>query len=104
MKILLRERTTGLWLKPCGRWEPSSVNARQFASRAEAVQCSIGLRFPNVEVCFIPEESRLDRLPNEIMPIRSVSVRLDAPRDKATDRWESEGGALALESSQPGPA
>ena len=53
MKLILRERTTGLWLKPCGRWEPNSVNARQFATSAEAIQCSIELHFPNVDICIV---------------------------------------------------
>ena len=55
MKVILRERTTGLWLKPCGRWQVTSVNARQFATREEAVRCSVELRLPNVEVCFVAD-------------------------------------------------
>ena len=55
MKIILRERTTGLWLKPCGRWEPTSVNARQFATSADAIQCSLEFHLPNVDVCIVPD-------------------------------------------------
>jgi hypothetical protein len=78
MNVILRERTTGLWLKPCGRWEANSVNARQFATREEAILCSIELRLPNVDVCYIPESvvtktDACDRLPKKDVPIRSAA-------------------------------
>ena len=78
MNVILRERTTGLWLKPCGRWEASSVNARQFATREEAILCSIELRLPNVEVCFVPEDAvtktgRPNPFPKRDVPIRSAA-------------------------------
>ena len=78
MKIILRERTTGLWLKPCGRWEANSVNAREFATREEAIQCSIELRLPNVDVCFIHEgvltkNTGANPLARKIVPIHSAA-------------------------------
>ena len=78
MNVILRERTTGLWLKPCGRWEANSVNARQFATREEAILCSIELRLPNVDVCFAPEDavtktSSPNPLPKKDVPIRSAA-------------------------------
>ena len=91
MKIVLRERTTGLWLKTCGRWEPTSTNARQFELRAEAVQCAIGLHFPDVEVCFIPDDDEKD---SRNIAIRRIFAGQEFRVQTATDRWENEGGAL----------
>ena len=78
MKIILRERTTRLWLKPCGRWEANSVNARQFATGDDAIQCSIELRLPNVDVCYVSEDvvtekGGPDPLAKKIVPIRSAA-------------------------------
>jgi len=78
MKIILRERTTGLWLKPCGRWEANSANARQFATSDDAIQCSIELRLPNVDVCVVSdgavtENAGADSLAKKIIPIRSAA-------------------------------
>ena len=80
MKIILRERTTGLWLKPCGRWEPTSVNAREFATGEEAIQYSIELHLPNVDVCFVSEGVVTERdgdgpdpMATETVPVRSAA-------------------------------
>ena len=60
MKMILRQGTTGLWLKPCGRWEANSVNAREFASGEEAIQCSYDSHLPDVQVCFRFEDPNLN--------------------------------------------
>jgi hypothetical protein len=78
MNVILRERTTGLWLKLCGRWEATSVNARQFATREEAIVCSIELRLPNVDVCYLPasivtNDGAPAPLPKKGPPVRSAA-------------------------------
>jgi CheY-like chemotaxis protein len=78
MKIILRERTTGLWLKPCGRWQATSVNARQFATSEEAVQCSIELHLPNVDVCFVGEDVTTKNAGADPLAAASVSIRAAA--------------------------
>lgn len=60
MKIILRERTTGLWLKPCGRWEANSANAREFVSGEEAIRCSNDSPLSDVQICFRFEDSNLN--------------------------------------------
>jgi hypothetical protein len=75
MKIILRERTTGLWLKPCGRWEANSVNARRFATSDDAIQCSMELHLPNADVCFVSEDAVTDKGGADLLPRKIVLIR-----------------------------
>jgi hypothetical protein len=81
MKIILRERTTGLWLKPCGRWQTTPGNARQFATSEEAVQCSLELHLPNVDVCFVGED---------------VTTKSAGGSVGGRDRFHSSGGVNSI--------
>ena len=60
MKILLKQPFTGLWLKPCGRWEPSSVGAREFSSSQEALLASDQSRLSDLNFCFRFEDKKLN--------------------------------------------
>ena len=73
MKIVLRERTTGLWLKPCGRWQASSLNARGFATSHDANAFSMELRLLDIEVCFIPADTGAQKEPTDPLAEETIS-------------------------------
>ena len=60
MKIILRQRTTRLWLKACGRWEPNSVNAQEFATGEDAIRRSNASHLPDVQICFRFDDPNLN--------------------------------------------
>ena len=60
MKVLLKQHSTGLWLKPGGRWEPTSLNAREFASSEEAILVSEESRLACLNLCFLFADSKLN--------------------------------------------
>ncbi len=60
MKILLKQCSTGLWLKPGGRWESNPVNAREFASSQEAILVSEESRLSGLSLCFLFDDRKLN--------------------------------------------
>lgn len=51
MKIHLKERSTGLWLKPSGRWESSREGAQDFDSSLEARARAASTKSLDIQVC-----------------------------------------------------
>ena len=60
MKILVKQCSTGLWLKPGGQWEASPLNAREFASSQEAILVSEESRLPCLNLCFLFDDRELN--------------------------------------------
>lgn len=60
MKILLKQCSTGLWLKRDGEWESNSVDAREFASSHEAILFSEDSRLSALNLCFIFDNRQLN--------------------------------------------
>jgi hypothetical protein len=52
MKIFLKERKSGMWLKPSGRWEPTCAGALEFSCGEDAIQRAEDSRPMDVQVCF----------------------------------------------------
>lgn len=52
MKILLKERKSGMWLKPSGRWEVNREGAKEFSCGQDAIQRAEDARPMDVQVCF----------------------------------------------------
>ena len=65
MEIFLKERATGLWLMPSGRWEANREGAQEFGCHTEAV--ARAEMFHSLDVQIIVRELRL---PTVIPPIR----------------------------------
>jgi hypothetical protein len=60
MKILVKQCSTGLWLQPGGQWEPTLINAREFASSQEAILVSEESRLSCLNLCFLFDDSELN--------------------------------------------
>jgi hypothetical protein len=60
MRILLKQCSTGLWLRSDGEWEPNSVNAREFASSHEAILFSQDSRISSLNLCFLFDDTALN--------------------------------------------
>jgi hypothetical protein len=60
MRVLLKQCSTGLWLKSSGEWEPDSIDARQFASSHEAILFSEKSCRRDVNLCFLFDDRALN--------------------------------------------
>ena len=60
MKILLKEKMTGLWLQLGGLWGPNTINARVFTSSEDAIYFSEHSHRAPLHLCYRFEDKALN--------------------------------------------
>ena len=85
MRIILKDRITGWWLQPNGKWESRNGSARVFSTGQEAIVHAEAAKPMDIQVCFEAEDPNLsfelERERGDFVPPVSREMKGTAPEN-----------------------